>query len=517
MTGSLELEEHMTRNEKIMKIHPADNVAVVLEDLAANETIAFEGMALTAAEDIAKGHKIAFRDIAKGEDVIKYGFRIGHAIQLIRAGEYIHTHNIKTNLEGLSEYIYTPDGTGSEAGTPPAEAVTAAAPATFMGYVREDGMVGIRNEIWIINTVGCVNKTSEILAREANARFEGRTDGIFAFVHPYGCSQLGEDHATTQTILADLVKHPNAAGVLVLGLGCENNIISEFRKVLGPVDENRVKFLVAQEAEDEIEEGLKLIGQLVERTEAFRRQECPASKLIVGMKCGGSDAFSGITANPLVGAFSDILLAQGGTTILTEVPEMFGAETILMNRCINRDIFDKTVHLINGFKEYYIRHDQVIYENPSPGNKKGGITTLEEKSLGCTQKGGTGKVVDVLKYGGRVTVPGLNLLEGPGNDIVSTTALTAAGAQLLLFTTGRGTPLGAPAPTVKISSNTDLYEKKHKWIDYNAGQLLEGRGMEEVSGDFFRYVLKVASGEVHTRNEENGYREIAIFKDGVTL
>jgi altronate hydrolase len=497
----------MIKSDKLIRIHEQDNVAVAMVPVAKGETVALGGYQVTAREDIDKGHKIAFRDIAVGENIIKYGFPIGHAKAPIQAGDYIHTHNIKTNLEGVLEYSYTPQLSGA----------APARQAEFMGYIRENGEVGIRNEIWIVNTVGCINKTSEVLAREANRAFAGRTDGIHFFTHPFGCSQLGDDHEMTQKILADMVKHPNAAGVLVLGLGCENNNIPEFKKVLGDINENRIKFMSTQEVEDEVEAGLALIGQLVEYAEQFKRQPVPASKLIVGLKCGGSDAFSGITANPLLGEFSDILIAHGGTSILTEVPEMFGAETILMNRCVDESIFDKTVHLINDFKEYYIRHNQVVYENPSPGNKKGGISTLEEKSLGCTQKGGSGSVVDVLPYGDRVSKPGLNLLQGPGNDIVAVTALMAAGAHIILFTTGRGTPLGAPVPTVKVSTNSDLQARKNNWIDFNAGQLLEGKDMPQVREEFFRYVLDVASGDIQTRNEENGYREISIFKDGVTL
>lgn len=497
----------MIKSDKLIRIHEKDNVAVALADIQQGETVTLGDFTITALEEIDKGHKIAFQDIPEGENIVKYGFPIGHATQPIKAGQYIHTHNIKTNLGGLLEYSYTPELSTMEVDKN----------AEFMGYVRENGEVGIRNEIWIVNTVGCVNKTSELLAKEANAKFAGLTDGIFAFPHPYGCSQLGDDHLTTQKILADMVKHPNAAGVLVLGLGCENNNIPEFKKIIGEYSDKRVKFLSTQEVDDEIEAGLQIIGELVDYAKECKREKIPASKLVVGLKCGGSDAFSGITANPLVGVFSDILIQHGGTSILTEVPEMFGAETILMNRCIDEEVFNKTVGLINNFKEYYIKHNQVVYENPSPGNKKGGISTLEEKSLGCTQKGGAGNVVDVLDYGERVSIPGLNLLRGPGNDIVAVTALMAAGAHIVLFTTGRGTPLGSPVPTVKVATNTDLATRKSNWIDFNAGQLLEGKEMKEVGKDFFEYVLKVASGEIQTKNEENGYREIAIFKDGVTL
>ncbi|WP_438448092.1 UxaA family hydrolase [Gorillibacterium sp. sgz5001074] len=497
----------MIKSDKLIQINEQDNVAVAMVPIAEGETVELGQYKVTAREAIDKGHKIAFRNINTGENIIKYGFPIGHATAPIQAGDYIHTHNIKTNLDGILEYTYSP-------------ALSPEQPkknAQFMGYVRSNGDVGIRNEIWIVNTVGCVNKTSDLLAKEGSRMFEGRVDGVFNFTHPFGCSQMGDDQTMTQKILADMVKHPNAAGVLVLGLGCENNNIPEFKKHLGEYDEKRVRFLSTQDVNDEVEAALEIIEQLVEYAETFKRQPVDASKLVVGLKCGGSDAFSGITGNPLLGEFSDTLIAHGGSTILTEVPEMFGAETLLMNRCVDESVYDKTVSLINDFKEYYIRYNQVVYENPSPGNKKGGISTLEEKSLGCTQKGGSGNVVDVLQYGERVAKPGLNLLQGPGNDIVAVTALMAAGAHLILFTTGRGTPVGAPVPTMKISTNSDLYNRKRNWIDFNAGQLLEGRTMPEVRDEFFQHVLDVASGVKQARNEENGYREISIFKDGVTL
>lgn len=497
-----------TKRVLTLKIHKGDNVAVVLEDVKKGQKIQYADMEIIAAEDIGRGHKIALEDIGRGGKIIKYGFPIGYASRSILVGEYIHTHNIKTALEGILEYTYKKDLS---------QPVKTQSEATFMGFERSDGTIGIRNEIWIINTVGCVNKISEVLAREANAKFRGMTDGIFAYTHPYGCSQMGEDQENTQKILAGMVNHPNAAGVLVLGLGCENNNIPEFKKVLGQIDEERVRFLVAQDVENEIGEGLKIIEELVEYAGRFKRQECPASKLVVGLKCGGSDAFSGITANPLVGAFSDILTEQGGISILTEVPEMFGAETLLMNRCVNREVFDKTVRLVNDFKEYYMKHDQVVYDNPSPGNKRGGISTLEEKSLGCIQKGGRGNVADVLDYGSPAKMPGLNLLKGPGNDIVASTALTASGAQLILFTTGRGTPLGAPVPTIKISTNSELYNRKPKWIDFDAGSLIKGENIKKLAEEFWKYVRAVASGDMLTKNEINDCREIAIFKDGVTL
>ena len=456
-----------------MQINRLDNVDVNLED----------------------GHKYALFDIKKGENIIKYGNPIGHATEDIKAGEHVHTHNVKTNLSGNLEYTYDPvsyDLPEEENGR------------TFMGYVRENGDVGIRNEIWIVNTVGCVNKVAERIAAAT---------GAYHFPHPFGCSQLGDDQTVTQLILRGMVNHPNAAGVLVLGLGCENNNIEVFRKVLGEVDERRVKFLIAQEHDDEVEEGIRLVNELKEYASTFQRVPVPVSKLRIGLKCGGSDGYSGITANPLVGRLSDKLIAMGGSCVLTEVPEMFGAEHLLMQRCTDRETFENMVTLINNFKDYYTRHNQVIYENPSPGNKKGGITTLEEKSLGCVQKGGLSPVVDVLNYGDTLRKPGLSVLNGPGNDIVAITNLMAAGVHIILFTTGRGTPVGSAVPTVKISTNASLAERKSGWIDFDASPTLTGTPL---TNELFDYIIKVAEG-AETKNELHGYKEISIFKDGVTL
>lgn len=493
----------------LLRIHGKDNVAVAIDKIKKKEPLKVGSFEINALDDIDKGHKIALFDIKQGENIVKYGFPIGHATIDIRAGQWVHTHNLKTNLSKVLDYKYEPHLSKMK---------ITKSPKTFKGYIREDGRVGVRNEIWIVPTVSCVNQNASIIARRALEKF-GKTeniDGIYEFTHPYGCSQLGQDHLNTQTILANLVNHPNAGAVLILGLGCENNNIDEFKKVLGKYNPNRVKFLVAQNVEDEIKEGVKLIGKLVEYASKYERKDCPLSELVLGLKCGGSDAFSGITANPLVGSLSDKVVSYGGTTLLTEVPEMFGAETILMNRAINREVFNKTVKLINDFKEYFMGYNQPIYENPSPGNKKGGITTLEEKSLGCTHKGGTSDVVDVLDYGQVVRKRGLNLLNGPGNDMVASTNLAAAGAQIVLFTTGRGTPLGTAVPTVKISTNSDLYNRKSNWMDFNAGELLEGHSMEELTDELLDFIIDIASGN-KTKAEEIGFREIAIFKNGVTL
>ena len=447
------------------------------------------------------GHKYALCDIMKGEDIIKYGFPIGKAITNIKKGEHVHTHNISTNLGGKVEYEYTPELSNVTLPEIPEKL------KYFNGFVREDGSVGIRNDIWIVNTVGCVNKISERLSA---------LTGAFSFPHPFGCSQLGEDNATTQKILKGLINHPNAGGVLVLGLGCENNNIGEMKKVLGEINENRVKFLNVQDSLDEIADGIKLIDELKEYAETFKSEKLPISKLTVGLKCGGRDGYSGISANPLVGRFTDILSKSGGRAVLTEVPEMFGAEQLLMNRAENKEIFEKIVKLINNFKDYFTAHNQVVYENPSPGNKAGGITTLEEKSLGCVQKGGNAIVRDVLDYGDRVSKSGLSLLNGPGNDIVAITNLTAAGANMILFTTGRGTPLGAPVPTVKISTNSFLASKKANWIDFDASPVLKTGDFDSLALELLSRCIAFANGE-ETKNEQNGYREISIFKDGIVL
>ncbi len=445
--------------------------------------------------NIEDGHKYAARDIAKGENIIKYGQPIGHATEDIKKGAHVHTHNVKTNLSEKLEYTYQPVEIQSE---------KIDTDLTFEGYIRENGEVGIRNDVWIVNTVGCVNKIAEKIAQQTGAKH---------FPHPFGCSQLNEDQEITQKILRGLVNHPNAGGILVLGLGCENNNIDVFKAVLGQWDEKRVRFLNAQDVEDEIAEGIRIVEELQAYAATFKKQPIPVSKLKVGLKCGGSDGYSGITANPLVGRFCDKLVAMGGSCVLTEVPEMFGAEHLLMQRCVDEATFDKTVALINDFKDYFTRHNQVIYENPSPGNKKGGITTLEEKSLGCVQKGGLSPVVDVLDYGDRVTKNGLSLLNGPGNDIVAVTNLMAAGAHIILFTTGRGTPLGTGVPTVKIATNHHLATHKANWIDFDASPMLHG---EDPTEDLLKFVLSVASGE-KAKNEQYGYEEISIFKDGVTL
>ena len=493
----------------ILKINPADNVVVAIQPQSAGAVITVDGKKITVLEDVPAGHKIAIKDLAEGENVIKYGFPIGHAKEAKAAGSWMNENNIKTNLAGLLSYEYHPKDVQLD--IPDEE-------RTFLGYRRKDGQVGIRNEVWIIPTVGCVNgiilKLCERLRNETKC---AGVDGIYCFPHNYGCSQLGGDHENTKKILRDMVHHPNAGAILVVGLGCENNQPDVFEQFCGDYDKERVRFLVTQKVHgDEVEVGMEILRDLYELAKKDKRVAVPMSELRVGLKCGGSDGFSGITANPLLGMFSDWLVAQGGTTVLTEVPEMFGAETILMDRCANKELFDQTVSLINDFKDYFLSHGEPVGENPSPGNKAGGISTLEDKALGCTQKCGKSLVRGVLPYGERLQVKGLNLLSAPGNDLVASTALASSGCHLVLFTTGRGTPFGTYVPTMKISTNSTLYNNKPNWIDFNAGVIADGEDMRTTCKRFTDFIIDVASGR-QTNNELNGYHEIAIFKTGVTL
>lgn len=495
--------------KEFIKINECDNVIIALRDYKKDEVIDLEGEKITLLEDINRGHKIAIKNINKGENVVKYGLPIGYALEDIKVGSWVHTHNTKTNLKDLNTYSYTPKFTDRKLDLKDIKVNV---------YKRKNGDVGVRNELWIVPTVGCVNGIAQRIKDAFLAEVgELEIDDINVLTHNYGCSQLGEDHVNTRIILQNTVKHPNAGGVLVLGLGCENNQVAEFERTLGEYDSERVKFLISQDVDDEIEAGKNILLDLYNKMKNDKREEVSISEINFGLECGGSDGLSGITANPMLGYFSDYIIALGGTTVLTEVPEMFGAETLLMERCKDEETFEKCVHMINDFKEYFIKNGQEIYENPSPGNKKGGITTLEDKSLGCTQKSGTSKVIDVLKYGEVLKEKGLNLLSAPGNDLVATTALAAAKCHLVLFTTGRGNPYGGYVPTVKISTNTQLYEKKRKWIDFNAGRIVtENMSFEEITKEFIDYIVSVINGE-KTNNEKNRFQEIAIFKSGVTL
>ena len=492
-----------------LKINPADSVVVCLVEKKKGEVIEVDGRQITLSQDTPAGHKVLIKDVAEGEDIIKYGYPIGHARQAMKAGDWVNENNLKTNLSGTLEYTYKPVNE---------ELTIANENRTFKGYKRQNGDVGVRNEIWIVPTVGCVNGIAEKLAAKLRQETGCKdVDNIYAWHHNYGCSQLSGDHENTRKVLRNICLHPNAGGVLVLGLGCENNQPDEFMQMLGDYDQTRIKLLVTQKVDgDEVEVGMQMLRELYNQAKNDRREDVPVSELRVGLKCGGSDGFSGITANPLVGEFSDWLVAQGGTSVLTEVPEMFGAETILMNRCRNEQLFQQTVSMINNFKEYFLSHGEPVGENPSPGTKAGGRSTLEDKALGCTQKCGKAPVSGVMEYGDRLQNKGLNLLSAPGNDLVAATALASCGCHLVLFTTGRGTPFGTFVPTMKIATNPTLAARKPTWVDFSAGQLVEGRTMQELVPEFIDKVLAVASGE-KARNEENDYREISIFKNGVTL
>lgn len=494
---------------KYLKINPADNVVVAISDLKAGEIIKEGNLEIVLKEDVPAGHKVTLKDFSEGENVIKYGYPIGHVRCQVEAGCWINENQIQTNLAGLLEYTYNPVRVDLDI---PQKNLT------FKGYRRKNGEVGIRNEVWIIPTVGCVNGIVNQLAANLRKETDGEgVDAIVAFPHNYGCSQLGDDHENTKKILRDMVKHPNAGAVLVVGLGCENNQPDVFREFIGEYDEERVKFMISQKVEgDEVEAGMELLREIYAKAKEDKREDVPLSELRVGLKCGGSDGFSGITANPLLGMFSDFLVAQGGTSVLTEVPEMFGAETILMDRCRTKELFDQTVSLINDFKEYFLSHGEPVGENPSPGNKAGGISTLEDKALGCTQKCGKAYVDGVMAYGDRLQVKGLNLLSAPGNDLVASTALASCGCHIVLFTTGRGTPFGTFVPTMKISTNSNLAKNKPTWIDFNAGVIVENEPMEKTCERFIEYIIRVASGE-QVNNEKKDYREISIFKNGVTL
>jgi altronate hydrolase len=500
-----------TSNEKNMsfiRINKLDNVIVALKDLPKGDIVDINGTRVNIVNDIPRGHKIAIKDLSEGTNIIRYGNPIGHATKSIKAGDHVHIHNTETNLSGIINYTFN-----QKLNPVQYEKET----INFKGFKRTNGNVGIRNELWIVPTVGCVNGIADlIINRFKSENTATDIDNVQVFKHSYGCSQIGDDLVNTQSALAELIKHPNAGGVLVFGLGCENNQIEYLKEYIGEYDENRIKFLVAQEVEDEIEVGYRLLQDLYETMRHDQRVDCPLSDLKIGLQCGGTDGLSGITANPLVGALSDYVVAQGGTTVLTEVPEMFGAEHLLMERAQNEEVFTEIVEMINEFKEFFISHDLPVYENPSPGNKEGGITTLEEKSLGCIEKGGSATIVDVLDYGENIKTTGLNLLYAPGNDLVATSALGFSGCQLTLFTTGRGTPYGSFMPTLKIATNSPLYNKKKNWMDFNAGRLVEGESMEQLMRELFKEVMLTVGGK-KLKHELNGSREMAIFKTGVTV
>ncbi len=464
------------------------------------------GARITLLDAVPQGHKFALRSHAEADVFVRYGEAIGRASAAVAPGKHVHSHNLVTALAGERVYAAPASGTA---------ALTAKPLPSWRGYARADGRYATRNEVWLLPTVGCVAPLAELAAREASLRHAGRIDAIAGFGHPYGCSQLGDDLAGTRAALAALCDNPNAGGVVLIGLGCESNQLDALIACVPERSRAKLRVLRAQDAGDELAEVLALIDDLVDELAPLRREEAPASALTVGLKCGGSDAFSGLTANPLLGRFSERLAASGGRVILTEIPEIFGAEDALLARAVSPQVFEAAGGLINRFKRHYLDAGLPVSENPSPGNIAGGITTLEEKSLGAVQKAGTVPLVDVIGYGETVSRPGLTLLEAPGNDAVSSTALAAAGAGLILFTTGRGTPLGFPVPTVKVASNSGLAAAKPGWIDFDAGGLLGGEA-DAVLEAFSGRLLAIASGEA-TAAERSGQRVISLWKRGVTL
>jgi altronate hydrolase len=491
----------------IIRINPKDNVVVALHPVRTGEALSYQGGVVTPLEDIPQGHKIAIKPVTRGENIIKYGLAIGHASQDIAAGQWVHTHNMSTNLSGEVEYTYHPAY----------PQISSVEPEKFMGFKRLDGSTATRNEIWVIPTVGCVNEVARAMVENSQDLIHGSVEGVYCFPHPFGCSQTGNDHIQTRKLLVALSRHPNAAGVLFLSLGCENCTHQQVLDELGDFDHDRVRFLTCQDVADEQAEGRKIIGELIDYAAQFKRTPISVNELVVGMKCGGSDGLSGITANPTIGRVSDMVVARGGSSVLTEVPEMFGAESFLLGRCVDQNVFDKASDMLNGFKNYFLNHGEVVYDNPSPGNKAGGITTLEDKSCGCVQKGGSAPIVDVLPYAGRVHKKGLNLLCSPGNDMVSTTALTAAGCHIIMFSTGRGTPFGSPVPTLKVFTNDALSKHKPNWMDFNAGAIADGTStIEQTAQNLWSLVVETASGK-QTSAERRNSREISIWKDGVVL
>ena len=490
---------------KLIRINEIDNVAVAVDKI--EQGVEIEG--LKTLTEIPMGHKVALQDIKEGEDIVKYAQVIGVASKDIAKGEHVHSHNMHTKLSGELEYTFNQVACDTSKKENPYQ---------LYGYKRAGGKVGIRNELWLIPTVGCISSIcKDIINRFKEAHDLNDIDGAYTYAHQYGCSQMGDDQDATIKVLRNIAGHPNAGAVLVVGLGCENNQLKPFIEGLKDIDPGRLRYFNCQEVDDEISVALNYLEELYEAMRNDKRVPIQFSDLTIGLECGGSDGFSGISGNPLLGRLSDRVISYGGNVILSEVPEMFGAEHLLMNRAKDQKVFEEIVDMVNRYKQYFIDNKQVVYENPSPGNKAGGITTLEEKSCGCIQKGGTSVINGVIDYGDVIKEPGLNLLYGPGNDLSSTTALGAAGCQLLLFTTGRGTPYGSFVPTAKVATNSTIYNKKKSWFDYNAGTVLEELSLDEACDDFLKKVVAIINGEVKTRNEEKEYKEIAIFKRGVIL
>lgn len=496
-----------------IKLYPQDTVALATSELKKGQTVTVDGETITLLDDIPNAHKIALKDFETGEAVRKYDNIIGYASKPIKKGEWIHSHNEVTGLGKSKEYTYDFN---------PISIFPGESDKTFMGYDRADGGAGIRNHLAIISTVFCANGPLRKLARMAEAKYPATEnfDGIIAFDQEFGCSQTGKDLVTTCKIIAGIAKNANFGGVLLVSNGCEMAIPSVLEQYMGDYDKKRIRTLTLQEVEDEFTAGMELIDEIMEEMKDDKRTPININRLHIAMNCGGSDGYSGITANTLLGTLCDTLVKEGAIMNMTEVPEMMGAEHILMNRAADKSIFDDIVKMMYDYDAYFARYGEKAADNPTQGNKAGGLTTLEEKSLGCIQKGGHCAVMEVLEYGERATKNGFVLVSGPGNDLAGVSGQIAAGAVLTIFTTGRGTPCGFAGPTFRLASNTALATRKSNWIDYDAGRLLTAKTPEEVEAlnkELYDAIMATVNGQYRTRTEENGYYILGALKDGVTL
>lgn len=485
----------------LLRLHPKDNVALALRPLPSGARVSVEGISLFTRDPIPYGHKVALVSIPKGGRIIKYGYPIGRAVRSISPGEHVHVHNTESGRAH------------GDTARPVIREESSLIPRfpqdTFLGFRRQDGRVGVRNHVLVMASVHCVNGGVERIGREV--------PGVVALPHIYGCSQLGEDLAQTRRVLEGYVSHPNVGATLIVGLGCEALPTREL--VDGLRDRGyRVELLLLQEiggSRAAVRKGKELAAELLGEVGKLRPEPVPLSELVVGVECGGSDAWSGVTANPAVGAIADALVAHGGTVILSEVTEFIGAEHILAARAISPEVGKAILRAV-------ARREGVAVEmgvdlrgaQPSPGNMEGGLTTIEEKSLGAIVKGGTTPVREFLGYGERPSARGLVVMDTSGNDLESVTGMVAGGAQVVLFTTGRGTPVGNPiVPVIKISSNTPLYERMRDDLDFDAGSILRGEPPTSVAARLAALLLEVAGGRP-TQAEVWGHREFAIEPRG---
>jgi altronate hydrolase len=476
--------------------------------LSPGQRIELAGREVTVLEPIPAGHKVALAAVAEGENVLRYGQRIGRARVPIEPGRHVHMHNLA--YEELAFDYEFPSG---EIEFP---ALPAAVPR-FLGYAREDGRAGTRNYIAVGAASNCAAHTAELIARSyENDRLPPNVDGVVAFPHGEGCAHsIGPDTRQLQRTIAGVLDHPNVASALILGLGCEVNQISHY--LGGP----RLKGLTLQESggtRATVDAARREIDRFIEEAAACQRTEIPASKIVLGLNCGGSDSFSGITANPALGVASDILASYGGSAVLAETTEIFGAEHLLVRRARNRQVAERLLARIADYRTYLNRFGGSFDDNPAPGNKEGGLSNILEKSLGAVAKGGTSPLMEVVDYAERVTTPGLVFMNTPGYDPVSLAGLAAGGANVIAFTTGRGSAIGfATIPVIKIATNSATYRRMRDNMEVNAGAIVDGeRSIGEVGREIFEMVLRVASGE-RTASERLGHREFVPWRIGPVL